>query len=124
MHLSKAQKNDLFLAFKLRNETRGVFAKIARYLGMTQTNLNRMVQNSKEYEKFAEAELISGTLSGSIVTKRISKDISEETKTQSGLGCEDCLVVLNDVSDVDHVSMEDHDDVNAVGNYGFASYSL
>ena len=33
MHHSKSQKNDLFLVFKLRNQTRGVFSKIASYLG-------------------------------------------------------------------------------------------
>ena len=33
MYHSKSHKNDLFLAFKLQNETRGVFSKIASYLG-------------------------------------------------------------------------------------------
>ena len=47
MHLRKTQKKNLFLAFKLRNETIGVFPKIAKHLGMYHTNLIRMVQNSK-----------------------------------------------------------------------------
>ena len=41
-NLSTAQKNDLFLALKSKNENRGILSKIGRYLDMGLRNLSKL----------------------------------------------------------------------------------
>ena len=89
-HLSKAQKSDLFLAFMLRHENKGICGKIAKFFEMHQTNLFRMVQHLEEYQKFVKAEHASGILSHSNIPKRNVEDMAVKTKMSSGHDNEDC----------------------------------
>ena len=61
-HLSTAQKNDWFLAFKSKDDNRGILSKIARYLDMGLRYLSIIVQNSKLFGQAANLNSDHGKL--------------------------------------------------------------
>ena len=122
--LSTAQKIDLFLAFKSKDENRGILSKIARYLDMGHANLSVMVQTSREYQEFLKSQ--QTRLSNSIFPNLNSKDIASETTIPSEIHCADCSQLesqgaANEGEKIENVVI--HNDVNVVETFPSLSSS-